>query len=99
MGDTGSLALGGTIAVIACLTNSVLILPFLTAVFIGETLSVIIQLTSKRFFGRKVFHIAPVHHHYEHLGWPEYKVTMRFWLIGAFFCTFGVILYLGGIIQ
>ncbi len=99
MGDTGSLALGGTMAVIACLTDTILVLPFLTAVFIAETLSVIIQLTSKKLFKRKVFYIAPIHHHYEHIGWPEYKVTMRFWLIGGFFSTLGIILYLGDILH
>lgn len=99
MGDTGSLALGGTMAVIACLTDTILVFPFLTAIFIIETLSVIIQLTSKKYFKRKVFDIAPIHHHFEHNGWPEYKVTMRFWMIGAFFCIFGIILYLGGIIH
>ncbi len=99
MGDTGSLALGGTIAVIACLTDTILVLPFLTAIFILETLSVIIQLASKKFLHKKVFHIAPIHHHFEHLGWPEYKITMRFWMLGGFFTALGLILYLGGIIH
>lgn len=96
MGDTGSLALGATLGVIAMLTDSVLILPFIGFIFVIETLSVIIQLTSKKLFHKKVFHIAPLHHHFEHLGWPETKVTMRFWMIGGIMAGFGLILGLVG---
>lgn len=93
MGDTGSLALGGTLGVIAMLTNTVALLPFVAIIPIIETLSVIIQLTSKKFFGRKVFLIAPIHHHFEALGWPEFKVTMRFWIVGTYFATLGILLH------
>jgi phospho-N-acetylmuramoyl-pentapeptide-transferase len=96
MGDTGSLALGATLGVIAMLTDSVLILPFVGFVFVIETLSVIIQLFSKKFFKRKVFRIAPLHHHFESLGWPEAQITMRFWIIGAIVAGFGLILGLVG---
>jgi len=81
MGDTGSMALGVTLGVVAMLTNSFLILPFVCFILVIESLSVIIQLTSKKFRHKKVFRSAPIHHHFEALGWPECKVTMRFWII------------------
>lgn len=96
MGDTGALSLGATLGVIAMLTNSVLILPFIGFIFVVEALSVIIQLTSKKLTGKKVFHIAPLHHHFEHLGWPESQITMRFWMVGAIVAGFGLILGLIG---
>ncbi len=96
MGDTGSYSLGATLGVIAMLTNSVVPLFFIAAVFIGETISVIIQLFSKKFFGRKVFLIAPLHHHFEKIGWPEHQIVMRFWLIGAVLAGLGLILGIVG---
>ena len=96
MGDTGALSLGATLGVIAMLTNTVLVLPFIAGIFVIETLSVIIQLSSKKLFGKKVFHIAPLHHHYEHLGWPESQVVMRFWILGGIMATLGLILGLVG---
>lgn len=96
MGDTGALALGATLGVIAMMTDSVVALIFIGAVFVVETLSVIIQLTSKRLFGRKVFLIAPIHHHFEKLGWTESTVVMRFWILGGIFTALGVILRLTG---
>lgn len=96
MGDTGAIALGATLGVIAMMTNTVVALPFLAAIFVIETLSVIIQLTSKRLFGKKVFHIAPIHHHFEHIGWPETQVVMRFWIIGSLFAALGLVLALVG---
>lgn len=93
MGDTGALALGATLGVIAMLTDSVFILPFVAFVFVVEALSVIIQLISKKFrHGKKVFLIAPLHHHFEAKGWPEGKVVMRFWILGGFVASLGVIL-------
>lgn len=92
MGDTGSLALGGTLAVMAFMINQVLILPLIGFVFVLEMLSVIIQLTSKKYFKRKVFKSAPFHHHLEALGWGESKVTMRLWIIGVFAAFMGVLL-------
>ena len=93
MGDVGSLSLGATLGVIAMLTNSVLVLPIIGFIFVMETLSVIIQVISKKLRnGKKVFHIAPIHHHFEHVGWPEYKVVMRFWIIGGAFGILGLIL-------
>lgn len=98
MGDTGSLALGATIGVIGMLMDNLLLIPFITFIFIIETLSVIIQLTSKKFRGKKVFKIAPVHHHFEYIGWPEFRVTMRFWIIGGLTASIGLILFLAGIV-
>lgn len=96
MGDTGSIALGSTLGVMAMMTDTVLILPFIAFIPVVVTLSIIIQLTSKKLFKRKVFHIAPLHHHFEHLGWPETQVVMRFWIIGGLVATLGLILGLIG---
>lgn len=96
MGDTGALSLGATLGVIAMMTDSTLALILIGAVFVIETLSVIIQLTSKKFFGRKVFLIAPIHHHFEKLGWNEATVVMRFWILGGMFAALGLILRLAG---
>ena len=96
MGDTGSFSLGATLGVIAMLTDSIVPLVFIAAVFIIETLSVIIQLISKKFFGKKVFLIAPLHHHFEKVGWPESQIVMRFWLIGGVMAGLGLILGIVG---
>ncbi len=97
MGDTGSMALGGTLGVMAMMTDHVLVLPLIGFIFVIETLSVIIQLTSKRLRGgKKVFRSAPIHHHFEALGWGESKVTMRFWIVGFFMAFLGLILGLVG---
>lgn len=96
MGDTGSIALGATLGVIAMLTDTVFILPFLAFIPVIETLSVIFQLTSKKLFGKKLFRIAPLHHHFEQVGWPESQVVMRFWIVGALMATLGLVLGLVG---
>lgn len=96
MGDTGSLAFGATLGVIAMMTDSLVVLLIVGLIFIGETLSVIIQLTSKKFFKKKVFLIAPLHHHLEKKGWGESKITMRFWIIGALLAVIGTIIGLIG---
>lgn len=91
MGDTGALALGGMLGVIALMIDQVLVLPLIGFVFVIEMLSVIIQLTSKKLRGgKKVFLAAPLHHHFEALEWGESKVTMRLWLIGIFFAMLGI---------
>lgn len=94
MGDTGSLALGATLGTIAMLTNTAVILIVIGGVFVLEAASSLIQITAKKVFGRKVFKIAPLHHQFEALGWPETKVTMRFWVIGAMFAVIGLMLAL-----
>jgi len=96
MGDTGSYSLGATLGVIAMLTDSIIPFLLIAAVFILETLSVIIQLVSKKFLGRKVFLIAPLHHHFEKLGWPEHQIVMRFWLIGGITAGLGLVLGIVG---
>lgn len=96
MGDTGAVALGATLGVVALLTNTVLVLPIIAFVFVLETLSVIVQQFSKKFFKRKVFLSAPIHHHFEALGWPETKVTMRFWILGGIMAVVGTVVGLLG---
>ncbi|MDO8574386.1 MAG: phospho-N-acetylmuramoyl-pentapeptide-transferase [bacterium] len=93
MGDTGSMSLGITIGVIAMLTNTVLLLPFFAIILVAESLSVIIQLTSRSFLKRKIFLSTPVHHHFEALGWPESQVTMRFWIASAVFVALGLVIF------
>lgn len=92
MGDTGAFALGATLAVLAFLTNSVLLLPFIAFVFVAEGLSSLIQRFSKKYFQKKIFLVAPIHHHFEAIGWPETKVTMRFWVVAAVMATIGMII-------
>lgn len=92
MGDTGSLALGGTLGVIAMMLDQAIVLVLIGFVFVLEMLSVIIQLTSKKLRGgKKVFIAAPIHHHFEALEWGESKVTMRLWIVGSFFAVLGII--------
>ncbi len=94
MGDTGSMSLGITIGVIAMLTNTALLLPFFALILVLESLSVIIQIASKKLrHGRKVFRSTPIHHHFEALGWPESRVTMRFWIISAISTALGLVIF------
>lgn len=93
MGDTGSMALGITIGVIAMLTNTALLLPFFAFIFVVESLSVIIQMTSKKIFKKKIFHSTPIHHHFEAKGWHETTVTMRFWIVAALFNIIGIAIF------
>lgn len=92
MGDTGAIALGSTLGVIAMMTDSVLVLPLIGFMFMVETISVIIQITSKKLFKRKVFLIAPLHHHFEKVGWHEATIVMRFWIIGGFMAMLGLLI-------
>ncbi len=96
MGETGILGLTTSLTVIAFLTNSVIVLPIIALVPAVEAGSVIIQLASKRWRGKKVFKVAPLHHHFEAIGWPSYKVTMRFWVIGVVFAIIGMVVALVG---
>lgn len=96
MGDSGSFALGTALGIIAMLTNSVLVLPIIGAVFVLEGGSSALQILSKKLFHRKIFLSAPIHHHFEAIGWPETKVTMRFWVIGAVFAGLGLVIGLLG---
>ncbi|MGD8374181.1 MAG: phospho-N-acetylmuramoyl-pentapeptide-transferase [Candidatus Woesebacteria bacterium] len=100
MGDVGSFALGTALGVVAMLTDSLFLLPVIGFVFVLEAGSSLVQIVSKKFFKRKVFISAPVHHHLEAIGWPETKVTMRFWVVGQVCAVLGVILaFAGGFIN
>ena len=94
LGDTGSMSLGVTLGIIALLTNNSLLLIFIGIIFLIESLSVIIQVIFKKIKGRKVFLSAPIHHHFQALGWPESKVVMRFWVISAIGAAIGLIIFL-----
>ncbi len=94
MGDTGSMSLGVVLGVIAMLTNTPLLLIPIGIIFLIESGSVIIQLTSKKIRGKKIFLSTPIHHHFEALGWHETQVTMRFWMINAIGAIIGLILFL-----
>jgi len=95
MGDTGSMSLGVTLAIIALLTNNALLLPFIGFIFMAESISVIIQLTSKKLrHGKKVFLSAPIHHHFQAVGWCESKIVMRFWVIAGVTAIIGFVIFL-----
>ena len=95
MGDVGAFGLGTALGVIAMLTNTIYILPIIGIVYVAETGSVIINRTSRKLrHGKKVFLSSPIHHHFEAIGWPETKVTMRFWLIGQIGGLVGVVVFL-----
>ncbi|MFC7745718.1 phospho-N-acetylmuramoyl-pentapeptide-transferase [Lentibacillus kimchii] len=90
MGDTGSLALGGGLAAIAILTKLEIILVIVGGVFVIETLSVILQVLSFKITGKRIFKMSPLHHHYELLGWSEWRVVTTFWMIGLIFAALGI---------
>ena len=93
MGETGMMALTLCLATIAFLSDSVLVLPIVAIPLVITSLSVILQLLSKRFRnGKRIFRLAPLHHHFEAIGWPSYKVTMRYWIFSVIFAIIGVIL-------
>lgn len=96
MGDTGSFALGAGLGVVAMMTNSFLLLPIIGALFVVEAGSSLIQICSKKFFHKKIFVSAPLHHHLQAKGWEESKVVMRFWIIGGVTAMLGVFLAMGG---
>lgn len=90
MGETGILGLTAVLSVIAFLTDSVYVLPIIGGLLFIEVLSVVIQLLSKKFRKKKIFLSTPIHHHFEAMGWPSYKVTMRAWIIGVVLAFVGV---------
>lgn len=95
MGDTGSMSLGITLGIIAMLTDTPFILIIIGSVFVLESLSVLIQITSKRLrHGQKIFRSAPIHHHFEAIGWPETKIVMRFWVIAGMSAALGLTIFL-----
>ncbi len=97
MGDIGSFSLGTALGVVAMITDTVLLLPLIGLVFVAEAGSSALQILSKKLRnGKKIFKIAPIHHHFEASGWPETKVTMRFWVIGQVCAVLGLIIFLVG---
>lgn len=97
MGDIGSFSLGTALGVVAMITDTVLLLPIIGLVFVAEAGSTLLQILSKKLRnGKKIFKIAPIHHHFEASGWEETKVTMRFWVIGQVCGVLGLILFLLG---
>jgi len=96
MGDTGAVSLGATLGVVAMLTNSALVLFIIVFLYVLESGSVVIQLTSKKFFHKKIFLAAPIHHHFEAKGWPETKVTMRAWIFTMITAVIGVLIAIFG---
>lgn len=97
MGDVGSFALGTALGIIAMQTDTIYVLPIIGAVYVMETGSVIINRISRKLrHGKKVFLSSPIHHHFEAIGWPETKVTMRFWIMGQVSGVLGLIIFLFG---
>ena len=90
MGDTGSLALGGAIATVAILAKLELLLIIIGGVFVIETLSVILQVISFKTTGKRIFRMSPLHHHYELVGWSEWRVVVTFWSVGLLFAALGI---------
>lgn len=90
MGDTGSLALGGAVASIALLSGKLLLIPIVGGIFFVEALSVIIQVVSFKMTGKRVFKMAPLHHHFEQLGWKEINVVYMFWILSIIFALIGI---------
>jgi phospho-N-acetylmuramoyl-pentapeptide-transferase len=93
MGDTGALAIGGMFAALAVLTETELLLVIMAGLFVIETFSVILQVAGFRLFGRRPFKMAPLHHHFELLGWQETTVIVRFWIVGGLAAFFGLGLF------
>lgn len=94
MGETGILGLTMTMTAIAFITDSVAVLPIIGGVLVIETGSVILQLLSKKWRGKKIWLSTPIHHHLEAIGWKPYQITMRFWLIGIVLAILGVAIQL-----
>ena len=90
MGDTGSLALGGALGAVAVITKHELVLSIIGGLFVLETVSVIVQVASFRLTGRRVFRMAPLHHHFEQKGWAEPTIVIRFWIIAMILALAGL---------
>lgn len=96
MGDVGSFAYGVGLGVVAIMTNSLLLLPVIGFLFVIEAGSSLVQIGARKLFKKRIFLSAPIHHHLEAIGWPEAKVTMRFWVIGCVSASFGILIALAG---
>ena len=93
MGDTGSMAIGGALAAFAIFTQTIFLLLLIGGIFVIEALSVIIQVFSFKYFGRRVFLMAPIHHHFEMKAWSETKIMVRFWIVTGILCAVAFALY------
>jgi phospho-N-acetylmuramoyl-pentapeptide-transferase len=93
MGDTGAMAIGGALAAMAIMLKVELLLLFVGGVFVLEALSVMLQVMTFRWWGRRIFLMAPLHHHFEMKAWSETKIMVRFWIVAAIFCAFGFALF------
>jgi phospho-N-acetylmuramoyl-pentapeptide-transferase len=97
MGDSGSLSLGATLAVVATVNGQLPLLAVVGIVFFAVIMSVVLQVGSYRMFGRRIFRIAPLHHHFELIGWAEEKITLRFWIVAVLAALVGVSIFLLGV--
>ena len=93
MGDVGSLALGGALAIIAVLCKHEILLALIGGIFVLEAVSVILQVASFKYWGRRIFLIAPLQHHFEMKAWSETKIMVRFWIVTAILCASGFALF------
>ncbi len=93
MGDTGAMGIGGALAAMAIFTKTILLLLFIGGIFVIEALSVIIQVVAFRFYGRRVFLMTPIHHHFEMKAWSDTKIMVRFWIVAAILCAIGFALF------
>ena len=93
MGDTGSMAIGGALAGFAIMTKTEILLLLIGGIYVVEAPSVILQVVSFRYWGRRVFLMAPIHHHFEMKAWSETKIMVRFWILCAILCACGFALY------
>jgi len=91
MGDTGSLALGGAMGTVAICVNQELLLVVAGGIFVMEALSVMLQVASFKLRGKRIFAMAPIHHHFELMGWSETAVVVRFWILGVFFAALSLL--------
>ncbi|EQD49192.1 phospho-N-acetylmuramoyl-pentapeptide-transferase [mine drainage metagenome] len=99
MGDTGSLAIGTGLGALCLLMNLDLLLVILGGLFVAETSSVILQVVSFRLFGRRIFRMAPFHHHFELRGWPETTVIVRFWILAGLLAAMALGIFYGDFLQ
>jgi len=99
MGDTGSLSIGASLAALCALMNLDLLLVIIGGLFVVETVSVMLQVFSFRLFGRRIFKIAPIHHHFEMLGWPETTILIRFWILAGLLAALGLGLFYGDFVK
>ena len=97
MGDSGALSLGATLAVVATITTQLPLLAVIGVVFVAVIMSVVLQVLNYRFRGRRLFRMAPLHHHFELVGWAEEKITLRFWIVAALAGLLGVSIFLSGV--